>query len=347
MIKFFRKIRQKLLSENKFSKYLLYAIGEIVLVIIGILIALNINNKNEISKTEKKFIFNLTQVRNELKANIENTKQGIIKYESIDSLLGSVMSDTLEVADFKTSEGYYLGNILVRGFTSTISNNSFRKLNSSNVNLDESYNPLLFKLDSLYLIKENQLLEWDKRISSLRFENERDLTKTQTWFYDYLWKDNINDEGAKYFLTDPFYKNNIAEYYKLSRNHLTKIKEYRILAIETYNDINLLLNSKNETDSDSLDFLVNKDILKCYVGTYQFGDGDKTEITLKEDTLIQLIIQEEDTLNTVLHPISDTSFFVLDDGVNFEFDKAINCATNFLIWKQLGGAYKFTKINKR
>ena len=47
MIKFFRHIRQKLLSENKFSKYLLYAIGEIILVIIGILIALGINSQNE------------------------------------------------------------------------------------------------------------------------------------------------------------------------------------------------------------------------------------------------------------------------------------------------------------
>ena len=48
MIKFFRKIRQRLLSENKFSKYLFYAIGEIVLVVIGILIALQVNNKNEL-----------------------------------------------------------------------------------------------------------------------------------------------------------------------------------------------------------------------------------------------------------------------------------------------------------
>ena len=55
MIKFFRKIRQKLLSENKFSKYLLYAIGEIILVVIGILIALQINNWNENRKlTETK-----------------------------------------------------------------------------------------------------------------------------------------------------------------------------------------------------------------------------------------------------------------------------------------------------
>jgi len=50
MIKFFRKIRQRLLAENKISKYLLYAIGEIVLVIIGILIALQINNWNEENK---------------------------------------------------------------------------------------------------------------------------------------------------------------------------------------------------------------------------------------------------------------------------------------------------------
>ena len=47
MIKFFRKIRQNLLSEGKTGKYLKYAIGEIILVVIGILIALQINTWNE------------------------------------------------------------------------------------------------------------------------------------------------------------------------------------------------------------------------------------------------------------------------------------------------------------
>ncbi|NNF01141.1 MAG: hypothetical protein HKN22_00510, partial [Bacteroidia bacterium] len=50
MIKFFRKIRQRLLTENKFSKYLLYAIGEIALVVIGILIALQLNDWNDQQK---------------------------------------------------------------------------------------------------------------------------------------------------------------------------------------------------------------------------------------------------------------------------------------------------------
>jgi hypothetical protein len=47
MIKFFRQIRYKLMSQNQTGKYLKYAVGEIVLVVIGILIALQINNWNE------------------------------------------------------------------------------------------------------------------------------------------------------------------------------------------------------------------------------------------------------------------------------------------------------------
>ena len=62
MIKFFRKIRQKLLTENKFSKYLIYAIGEIVLVVIGILIALQINNWNQSRINTQKEINHLKNI---------------------------------------------------------------------------------------------------------------------------------------------------------------------------------------------------------------------------------------------------------------------------------------------
>ena len=77
MIKFFRKIRQKLLTENKFSKYLIYAIGEIILVVIGILIALQINNWNDWRKyrvKEKEVLVNLSE---NFELNIESLKSDI------------------------------------------------------------------------------------------------------------------------------------------------------------------------------------------------------------------------------------------------------------------------------
>lgn len=64
MTRFFRQIRHQLLSENKFSRYLIYAIGEIVLVVIGILIALQINNWNNqriLDKNEIKSYKNIKQ----------------------------------------------------------------------------------------------------------------------------------------------------------------------------------------------------------------------------------------------------------------------------------------------
>ena len=89
MIKFFRHIRKRLLSEGKTGKYLTYAIGEIVLVVIGILIALQINNWNEqrkenikeqamLKRLEKEFISNKEQLLDKIQLRhtlIENCRR--------------------------------------------------------------------------------------------------------------------------------------------------------------------------------------------------------------------------------------------------------------------------------
>jgi hypothetical protein len=69
MLKFLRRIRQNLISQGKFSKYLLYALGEILLVVIGILIALQINNWNEEKKQEAQEIKLLRQLKEDLTEN--------------------------------------------------------------------------------------------------------------------------------------------------------------------------------------------------------------------------------------------------------------------------------------
>jgi len=72
MIHFFRQIRQGLLSENRVKKYLLYALGEITLVMIGILLAMQVDNWNENRNLAKKEITNLKELQKNLKSDLEN-----------------------------------------------------------------------------------------------------------------------------------------------------------------------------------------------------------------------------------------------------------------------------------
>ncbi|WP_426429578.1 DUF6090 family protein [Winogradskyella sp. HB-48] len=82
MIKFFRKIRQKLVEQNRVSKYLLYAFGEIILVVIGILIALQINNWNENRKDnlqEAVFIKQLKEDLNQTNSDLDEIRAFFLK----------------------------------------------------------------------------------------------------------------------------------------------------------------------------------------------------------------------------------------------------------------------------
>ena len=69
MINFFRKIRKKMADDNRPLKYFRYAIGEIVLVVIGILIALQINNWNEQRKSKELMLINIQSIKDDIKAD--------------------------------------------------------------------------------------------------------------------------------------------------------------------------------------------------------------------------------------------------------------------------------------
>ena len=82
MIKFFRKIRQNMINENRISKYLLYAVGEIILVVIGILIALQINNLNEQNKKEELRKNYINSLKKDIESDIVLLEKQISQFES-------------------------------------------------------------------------------------------------------------------------------------------------------------------------------------------------------------------------------------------------------------------------
>jgi len=142
MIKFFRRIRQSLLSENKISKYFLYAIGEIILVVIGILFALQINNWNETRKAKINEKLNLTQLFEDFNSNKTQIKHYKKDYDLnekfIDVLLrftgpevqlpNPKVFDSIESFWFPTAELLYTKPETTAGLNlSQISSNTLKK----------------------------------------------------------------------------------------------------------------------------------------------------------------------------------------------------------------------------
>lgn len=153
MIKFFRKIRQQLLTENKFSKYLLYAIGEIILVVIGILIALQINNANDSRIEKAREIKYLNNIKIDLYKDIENLEYNIEFREKkskgtqkvIEQIKGMLIENMTETA-------YNVVNTLYQEKFEP-SNVTYNDLvNSGNMNLisNDSIKIDLFELSLLY-----------------------------------------------------------------------------------------------------------------------------------------------------------------------------------------------------
>jgi len=110
MIKFFRNIRQNLLMQNKTSKYFKYAIGEIILVVIGILIALSINNWNENQKIKKENYFLSKRLLDESHKNLASFDVSFKGLEKINT--STIQALSLMTEDYKTVNANLIDSLI-------------------------------------------------------------------------------------------------------------------------------------------------------------------------------------------------------------------------------------------
>ena len=144
MLRFFRQIRQRLLTENKFSKYMLYAIGEILLVVVGILIAIQVDNWNQQRLERINEIALLKNVKKDLRNTIEEfqflnqTREGIVQASKAiyqmagdsrieDKIIDSLISETFYRPTFNNKQGG-LDLLFSSGNINLIGNDSIREL---------------------------------------------------------------------------------------------------------------------------------------------------------------------------------------------------------------------------
>lgn len=176
MIRFFRKIRQNLLLEKKLSKYLAYAVGEIILVLIGILLALQINSSNSERIEKKTFKSNLQFVLEDLeqdKIDLLQLKEDRLRVVNKANIILSAVN-----ADKKLSAGEVLINSEIMLWKSfDINDNGLERILSSNLYEAIAFEPVRKRIRD-YQITYQRIQSLEKKLNESVEEMEREMSKS-------------------------------------------------------------------------------------------------------------------------------------------------------------------------
>ncbi len=273
MIKFFRKIRQRLLTENKLSKYLLYAIGEIVLVVIGILIALSINNRNQQQINDAKITSILKEIQQDLVRDVERSKLIFDRFIRDNSITDSILLNKSTASDYKYAHksGHKLG-FLYSDFDFVINTNGYDNLMRNIDNISEKYQPILKDLKNLYVTKKSNIVIYNSRLRETVYKNVDDNYNQYSSPLLNL-RGIVNEQTINYYLNDPHYKNMVYKYMNDRANTTSASQSYRFKALETYSKIQALIESTDSIPKALGLETKTETFLNTIVGTYKIKDS--------------------------------------------------------------------------
>ena len=235
MIKFFRHIRKQLLGEGKTSKYLKYAIGEIILVVIGILIALSINNWNETRKEQASELDYLIGIKDDLENDvprIENRINGVLRKISylhkIDPTF--IPGRNIEPHDIISLDSINIDYMFNRGPIFRLNSITYKTLTSN---------------ASAGLIKNKQLLPAIQNLYDVRepaTSSVYDDLKRREEYVGWKYAEEVKNLNLQeFFIDNPNKKEVLADfafYYKqqaLMCRHLLNVKDIMLNIIDNIN----------------------------------------------------------------------------------------------------------------
>jgi hypothetical protein len=198
MLHFFRKIRQKLLRQNRVTRYLAYAVGEILLVVIGILIALQVNNWNE-SRKSRSFEIEILSL---IDQNLSRDSM-MIASELQKALLANQLTDSILN---QVEHGLYLENLYVwmakvirferfksqsSGFE-VLKSKGIEMISDKDLQIDliNYYDEVLFRLNQAILDVENSFnMDW--------------IPVVKSEFHDFDYEDRLEPRDLQMFFENP------------------------------------------------------------------------------------------------------------------------------------------------
>ena len=210
MIPFFRKLRKKMADDNRPLKYARYAVGEIILVVIGILIALYINNWNEERKDKELLKEDLVALKHDLNENLKalnfSRETELFRFYSMEKLLTFVNASTINTEDteiFKKDFPYQTNWIYQKSLP-TVEDEEF-------INLAFSWSgrhvPINLITDTMEELKSTGMYS---KISNVELKNAlstyykiveshlEDHLYTKNYFLETTWELSLLEDGITY-----------------------------------------------------------------------------------------------------------------------------------------------------
>lgn len=228
MIKFFRNIRKNLLNEGKTTRYFKYAIGEIILVVIGILIALQINNWNEDRKLQRQEIKLLTDLQFELQKTFDELQAGIeyinMTIDDINKIEYFLINELAYSTELDSSFGRFPHN-----YAGAVNSAAYNSLKAIGIGIIQNKN-LRMDIINMYDVKFLNISD---------YTIDENLIRSSVVFPFYakniMYSDNSSSKAKPNNFNDLM---NNSEFL----NILRIVKRQRIRGIERLNDILIPLN---------------------------------------------------------------------------------------------------------
>ena len=274
MLRFFRRMRQKLIDTGSVTKYLLYAAGEVLLVVIGILIALQVNNWNEERKKHQVTENILRQIQADLLTDINNinTDYRLARNElNIQEILDKHVNR--EYTQENLRPFYY--NILNHPWGVEINTRGYEKLLDHLAENAGSYNDLLLNMDVLYNEQGQDML--DQKV-----EMER-LSQRYLEYLNYesglLGALEGSDRWTEFVLNSPIFRGHVLRVRLTLGRLLWNYRKYRHLSVLLYKDIGKRLGEESDYHPLIRDFYMDlpPDSLPLYAGVYKLWPKDQDE----------------------------------------------------------------------
>ena len=248
-MKLFRKMRAASLEENNTSAYWKYAIGEVVFVVVGILLAFQIDtwSENRSAKEHTHYLF--AQVQDELALNIKSCNLVLDEYRGKDTLVYDILKRRVTKQDYR--ENWEYGLVLLTQQEAEVSVEAFLNLVNSQDALSQEQRSILLELKTLYGTDKTYLDLVNEVAINNALDYHKQYKEEQTWYGDLFLNREIPEDMIDFCLQDPFYFNAVVHFQFINlRNHIRYTLNFRRRALDIHE--RLVDEMKLELDSTLL-----------------------------------------------------------------------------------------------